>query len=141
MRLLPCGLFVQQESAKNFPVEQKAGPQESNFLRPGHTVLTPIPTPYDSELSQTHTFNPGGKFTGGSGCAHSVTRQYVCARTAVFQNIGRLSHAAAAGSRKRYNCFTCKIITFQKCLYNAGRLIPPYCVSKLIQSTSCGYRF
>ena len=53
---------------------------------------------------------------------------------------GFINIAAAAGAEGDHQ-FPSKIITFQKRIHRRRRCMPPYCVSKLIQSTSCGYHF
>ena len=50
-------------------------------------------------------------------------------------------HGAAAGGGKGHHRFAGEVAAFQEGVHGPGLYPPPYCVSKLIQSTSCGYRF
>lgn len=62
-------------------------------------------------------------------------------RNTAFQIVNGFSESASSGSCKQNNGLAGKIIAFQKCIDDRRRNVPPYCVSKLIQSTSCGHRF
>lgn len=56
--------------------------------------------------------------------------------------IGRAgADAARSGCAEGHNRLAREIVALQKCGDDPRRIAPPYCVSKLIQSTSCGYRF
>ena len=65
----------------------------------------------------------------------------LCAGAAHGQIFRRPAESASAGSCEKDDRLPREVITLQKCVDDRGRCIPPYCVSKLIQSTSCGYRF
>lgn len=56
--------------------------------------------------------------------------------------IGRAgADAARSGCAEGHNRLAREIVALQECGDDPRRVAPPYCVSKLIQSTSCGYRF
>ena len=58
-----------------------------------------------------------------------------------LQVLGGFFDAAAAGGSKGDHALAGKAAGVEEGVDDAGLNIPPYCVSKLIQSTSCGYRF
>ena len=61
--------------------------------------------------------------------------------TARRQRLDRPAEPASSWSCKEKDLLSRKIIALKKCIDDRRSHIPPYCVSKLIQSTSCGYRF